>query len=273
MLDRRFSLYDVLGVTQSATAADVKTAFRDLAQKHHPDKNRNSPRSTALFLTIYNAYSVLADPVARTAYDNSLRLTSSLDAKSSFSTSRSTAILLLSGESADDALQIVLSHLNFVLWDIEELVRNFRRDSAGITTESTGACVLMMLTFIDRWVLTPAGFPDYFFSARGMAPPDNVGDASSVPYHNLPGGHRPYTGTEDYFYDVRKRADRLLSRAKLVDLLGEIPGTPLRLIDGLLEAHNYCIHYLGWLTRAAAREEGGIPSFHHSNPVFEERRT
>ena len=60
--------YEVLGVTQSAGADDIKIAFRNLARKYHPDVNKE-PDAEEKFKEINEAYSVLSDPEKRSAYD------------------------------------------------------------------------------------------------------------------------------------------------------------------------------------------------------------
>lgn len=60
------SLYEVLGVTAEASAAAIKTAYRKLAQKLHPDKEGGDP---LLFHEIQQAYEVLSDPNRRAKYD------------------------------------------------------------------------------------------------------------------------------------------------------------------------------------------------------------
>ena len=62
--------YSILGLNKSATAADIKAAFRRLAKKHHPDKNPNNPQSSILFKTILEAYTVLSNINSKTRYDN-----------------------------------------------------------------------------------------------------------------------------------------------------------------------------------------------------------
>jgi len=61
--------YAVLGVPQAATSDDIKTAFRNLAKKYHPDKAPENPFATAHFTEIQEAYDVLAHPGRRAAYD------------------------------------------------------------------------------------------------------------------------------------------------------------------------------------------------------------
>lgn len=67
------TLYDLLGIPETATAEAVKAAFRDLAKKHHPDVNGGSAEATAIFMAIKRAYDVLSDPTKRAAYDLKLR--------------------------------------------------------------------------------------------------------------------------------------------------------------------------------------------------------
>lgn len=61
--------YKVLGVSASATPAEIKKAFRTLAKKHHPDKARGDKRSEERFKEINDANEVLSDPAKRKKYD------------------------------------------------------------------------------------------------------------------------------------------------------------------------------------------------------------
>lgn len=60
--------YDALGVARDATPEEVKNAYRVLAMKWHPDRNK-SPEATERFKLISEAYRVLSDPVGRRQYD------------------------------------------------------------------------------------------------------------------------------------------------------------------------------------------------------------
>ena len=66
------SLYDTLGVTPSATQADVKSAFYKLSKKHHPDTNVSDSSSTAKFQEIVEAYEILGNEAARKRYDKGM---------------------------------------------------------------------------------------------------------------------------------------------------------------------------------------------------------
>ena len=60
--------YKILGVPKSATADDIKKAYRKLAQKYHPDKNPGNPDAEAKFKDINEAYEVLGDVDNRKKY-------------------------------------------------------------------------------------------------------------------------------------------------------------------------------------------------------------
>ena len=67
MSDRDY--YEVLGVDKSASAADIKKAYRRLAMKYHPDRNNGDKEAEAKFKEIGEAYEVLGDEQKRAAYD------------------------------------------------------------------------------------------------------------------------------------------------------------------------------------------------------------
>jgi DnaJ-class molecular chaperone len=61
--------YQVLGVSKSASAADIKGAYRKLAKKHHPDANKNDPKAAARFSELNAAYEIVGDENKRKAFD------------------------------------------------------------------------------------------------------------------------------------------------------------------------------------------------------------
>lgn len=74
-VDKNF--YKVLGISETATAEEVKKAYRKLAQTHHPDANPDDPEAEQKFKEISEAYAILSDPEQRKEYDQVRRLASS----------------------------------------------------------------------------------------------------------------------------------------------------------------------------------------------------
>jgi len=61
--------YDILGVSKSASAAEIKKAYRKKAIEHHPDKNPDDAEAEELFKKAAEAYEVLGDPDKKAKYD------------------------------------------------------------------------------------------------------------------------------------------------------------------------------------------------------------
>ena len=65
-------LYRRLGVDKKCDAESIKQAYRHLAIKHHPDKNKNANESNNSFIKIKEAYEILSDPLKRNVYDTNI---------------------------------------------------------------------------------------------------------------------------------------------------------------------------------------------------------
>ncbi|HRQ62187.1 MAG TPA: DnaJ domain-containing protein, partial [Alphaproteobacteria bacterium] len=61
--------YKILGVDKTASADDIKKAYRKLAMKYHPDQNKDNKEAEAKFKEVSHAYDVLKDEQKRAAYD------------------------------------------------------------------------------------------------------------------------------------------------------------------------------------------------------------
>ena len=61
--------YDVLGLSKSASDSEIKSSYRKLAMKYHPDKNPDDKKAEVNFREITESYEILKDPQKRAAYD------------------------------------------------------------------------------------------------------------------------------------------------------------------------------------------------------------
>ena len=61
--------YEVLGVDRKASANDIKSAFRRMAKKLHPDANKNDPKAASRFAELNAAYEILGEDDKRKAFD------------------------------------------------------------------------------------------------------------------------------------------------------------------------------------------------------------
>lgn len=64
------NLYDVLGVAKTASEAEIKSAYRKLARKYHPDLNKDDKNAADKFKEVSAAYDILGDKDKRQKYDN-----------------------------------------------------------------------------------------------------------------------------------------------------------------------------------------------------------
>ena len=65
------NLYNILGVSPTATGEEIKKAYRSLAMRYHPDRSTH-PSAESRFNAIKTAYELLSDPKKRAAYNQSL---------------------------------------------------------------------------------------------------------------------------------------------------------------------------------------------------------
>ena len=61
--------YDLLGVSRTATEAEIKKAYRRMAMKYHPDRNPDNADAEEHFKEAKEAYEILSDARKRAAYD------------------------------------------------------------------------------------------------------------------------------------------------------------------------------------------------------------
>lgn len=64
--------YKILGVAKEASKDEIKKAFRNLAKKYHPDKNKDDESAIKKFQDVSEAYEVLSDEKSKEEYDKKL---------------------------------------------------------------------------------------------------------------------------------------------------------------------------------------------------------
>ena len=260
--------YDVLHISRNADIEQIKSAFRRLAKMCHPDYNKSAMAQSA-FILLHNAYSVLCDVQKRREYDfyiDSMPLQHQ----------PKPAVVALSDKENETELRIstkdIFSHINYFLWDIEiflrkEYTRIFDLKISGLSVRQY---VLKMLVFIDKWILSPAGYKDYFAQARQMKDISYSQYLSMIDTPRVGSPHRPFYSIENYFYDIRKRSDLFIDKTPVDELFRLIPGSGIRLIDAIIETQNYVIHYMASIKKAVSGDAMQIAPFVHTNEGFEE---
>lgn len=249
------TLYAILQVGPEADQDGIKKAFRTLAKRYHPDSSDGEGGLD--FRILLDAYTVLSDPEARRQYDSYLQILQDSRRHGGLPGRPAPA-------TADRAVEQLREQLNFILWEIEDLLGGYgtpdRRPDTGLHP-----FLLPILRFLDEQVLVPGGFPDYFFEARRMRLPGDAGEIIDIPNRS---GHRPYVSIQDYFYQIRKRLDRFCAvlRRPLLAAPGAVPGVTL--LDALLEAQRLAYHYLGGIRLLRRGETDGIAPYLHANPAF-----
>ena len=68
MADKR-DYYEVLGLNKGASESEIKSAFRKMAMKYHPDRNPGDKEAEEKFKEVNEAYGILSDPEKKSKYD------------------------------------------------------------------------------------------------------------------------------------------------------------------------------------------------------------
>lgn len=118
--------YTTLGVSSSATQADIKKAYRRLAMDNHPDRN-SSPNAEDTFKRISEAYSILGNESSRKKYDDGLHRPRSgfTDPFGGFNPSHPTWDEMFGARSSwfNSRPSVIKAHLDVTLEDISRSVR------------------------------------------------------------------------------------------------------------------------------------------------------
>jgi curved DNA-binding protein CbpA len=229
--------YQLLNVTETASQQEIKSAFRKLALRHHPDKNKNSPESASYFKVLHNAYEVLTDKDRKKQYDLFLRARRGQDGKT-----RDRSPGYTSPEpKRENSIQNLYSQLNMFLWDIEDFLRDL--DPVLLFREYEGTPLWLylekLLKYMDKWIFDSREFDDRLFSLHSR---------SKLAFLN-------------YFYTIRVRADKYFKELTFDDVVRLVPGLTIMKIDVLFEVFKHTTYYLTNLKLLLSGEISRIPDY------------
>ena len=253
--------YSLLRVSKDASQEEVRKNFRKLAHSYHPDKNENTFESQIIFRSLLQAYKTLTSPEEKARYDIYLRTSPVLNRKGKAAETRRNT-----PPDANETIDNMISQLNYILWEVEDILSKtdrslLQRHISGFTIEKW---LSHILTFIDQWILTPSGYGDYFFTARNIDM-----DKPYNPYSSgISGDHLPYIDCFDYFYQIRRRMDKFLTKFNKTDLSGSVAGSQITLIDCVYEAVALSFHYLGSIRQVLNGEAEKIRRYSFIHQAF-----
>jgi len=255
------NLYEILNVPKDASIDEIKTRFHKLALMHHPDKNNNSPESQVHFQILYNAYTTLISHEKREEYDLFLK-TIKTDLANSASD--------ISHDELNHtwSLENLCGQFNYILWEIEDILNSLQKiNTFNVSNKHIiHQWLSKILIFMDKWVLEPSGFIDYFYKARNI---ETIKTSDMITENFNKNTHQPYIDIYDYFYQIRKRTDKFITNITIHDVLEPITGCPIKILDGIFESQKLSYHYLGHIRRIKENNQVQISKFIHSDKCFE----
>jgi curved DNA-binding protein CbpA len=226
--------YQLLNITETASHQEIKSAFRKLALRHHPDKNRNSPESASYFKVLLNAYEVLTDKDRRKQYDTFLQARRGQDKKSAQSAAAAPP-------QPENTIQTMYNQLNMFLWDIEDFLREL--DPVILFEEFSGTPLWVymekLLKYIDKWTFDHRQFEDHVFPVQS----------------------RSKLALLNYFYNIRVRADKYFKELTFDDLVRLVPGLNIMKIDIFFEVFKHTTYYLTNIRLLLSGEIFRIPDY------------
>ncbi|HYD84256.1 MAG TPA: J domain-containing protein [Opitutus sp.] len=142
--------YDTLKVSRDAPIEVIQAAYRSLARKYHPDRNRHTPEGEALMKSINAAYEVLSDPSKRAEHDR--WISTQLDSRrpSSPWTDSTSSRESASSEDSTSAREPDVAQLSRVLLNILFSICYF--STAFWLLRNPGGRLLGLLMLVGGWL-------------------------------------------------------------------------------------------------------------------------
>ena len=278
IMDGQTDYYSLLGLARNASVAEIKAAFRKLALAHHPDVNADSAQAHAKFVLIANAYATIGNPERRAAYDRFISgsVSGQTGAARRSDAPEKTVIIRAKPRSAANR-DYFENHLNYILWDIGDLLMKDHdwRGNKSYDGNAFRKEALTVLTFIDKWVLEPAGLADHFMDARRLSRIDPRAWINTIGVketNGARGAHAPFTNAENYYYNIRTRMNKYLEKMDALDLFVPLvsDAQEIRIVDALIETQKLSFHYIAYMKAIVdGTHTGPVPAFPHSNSAFD----
>jgi curved DNA-binding protein CbpA len=245
--------YKTLGLNENASIEEIKHAYRKLAIQYHPDQNKYKEDKPNLFIFITNAYKILSNEATKKEYDLYL-----LKRNKRENISKKGSRVEVKIQTDSD----FYFDFNSILWDIEDILEKHVDD---VKVKNN---LVKILVFIEKWVLLPNGFPDYFSVARNIKQRDPYIIGKELIEHGE-ASYREFIDIRDYFYDIRKRMNNFILKKYSDSLLEEVESSKIRKIDGIIEAQNMSQYLLGEIYRYIESNGKMLPrDYGFSNSVF-----
>jgi molecular chaperone DnaJ len=206
---KRATYYNILGLNRSASKEEIKSSFRQLSLKYHPDRNATNKNAHSIFIVINNAYRILTNEKTKEQYDAYLDKYENREyAKPHYSS------------EYDPLVRNALSEFNYVFWDLEDLLKKLTDELIVQKTNEMDLYeyLLQLFRYLEEELLNE----NYWFSS----------------FSNK---HRAKLHIENYYYHLRLEIEKhiknmgqeirngttrfkklLYAKNKIIECIGEI---------------------------------------------------
>jgi curved DNA-binding protein CbpA len=258
-----YDYYRILNLKENASLEEIKQAYRKAALRHHPDLDRDNRNATVTFILIKNAYEFLVNNSTKQAYDRFQKCHATAQRGTYDS-----EVAIYEGENERNQ-ESFANHLNFIFWDIEDLLRDRTAfHNRTYTGRALQRDLLTLLLFIEEWVLIPLGLKDHFMEARQLHELSKRDYLDALLGGNGRFSHFPYTTVSSYYYNLRIRLNKFLDAYKTYDLLREIDDSGIRVVDAIVDAQNYAIDAINRIRESIRDDTIVEDTFRHSSDRF-----
>lgn len=271
--------YRILGVNPLATAEQIKSRYRELALRHHPDQNKGSPEAQALFITIRNAWEILGNPEKKKKYDSYLAARVAPPPSAPGGTRKTVARKPSHGHQASgdlpkgssafsgDMARQAGQSMETLLWDIDDLAR--QRSYGYMNYLEYRKIMFQILCCLYRWILRPSGYTEIILEKLNLEQAGAATLADRIYRIDASRLQFPLQGISEFWYLLRQPLETWLKNLDTLPWDAPIQGTPLRIMDAWIEAQNCITHYLGGIRQLQNVYQSKLEPYVSALPGFE----